>query len=90
MVSANVLYMIWEQIVFQEKRIFLFTPAREEQGWVGGSEGVPMGTELPWALSRTKWVMPPSLKLLVQGAHRTLMSSKSNLPTKPTSLWCHT
>lgn len=41
MVSANVLYMIWEQIVFQERRIFLFTPTREEQVWVGGSEGVP-------------------------------------------------
>lgn len=59
MVSANVLYMIWEQIVFQEKRIFLFPPAREEQGWVGGSEGVPMGTELPWALSGTTFPKTP-------------------------------
>lgn len=66
MVSANVLYMIWEQIVFQERRIFLFTPTREEQVWVGGSEGGPMGTELPWALSRTRWAMPPSPKHLVQ------------------------
>lgn len=80
MVSANVLYMIWEQIVFQEKRIFLFTPAREEQGWVGGNEGVPMGTELPWALRRTRWVMPPSLKHLAQGAYGAFMSSMSNPP----------
>lgn len=71
MVSANVLYMIWEQIVFQERRIFLFTPTREEQVWVGGSEGGPTGTELPWALSRTRWAMPPSPEHLVQGAHGT-------------------
>ena len=45
MVSANVLYMIWEQILFKErKRIFLFMPAaaRRRQGWVGrGRRWVP-------------------------------------------------
>lgn len=49
MVSANVLYMIWEQTLFKErKRIFLFTPAlvrRQQGGWVGAGDGGPMGAE---------------------------------------------
>lgn len=41
MVSANVLYMIWEQIVFQEKRIFLFTPAGRSRAGLEGVKGLP-------------------------------------------------
>lgn len=84
MVSANVLYMIWEQIVFQERRIFLFTPTREEQVWVGGSEGGPTGTELLWALSRTRWAMPPSPKHLVQRCPWDTYKQD-----KHTALWGH-
>lgn len=45
MVSANVLYMIWEQILFKERKgIFLFMPAsaRKQQGWVGRKCPVPV------------------------------------------------